>query len=138
MLARRAVSLLLAAGLGGVLACASVAPSRHLPAVAGSLRYGSEWVHTRPRGATEEWLVYSFEARAGDKMEAYVQSSAGAPAARFVDDQEHLLAESVIGHPDGDTMAVVTSTAPRTGTVYLFLRDPSDGRATFDVQLFAR
>jgi len=138
MLARRAVPLLLTAGLGGVLACAARAPSLSLPAVAGSLRYGGEWVHTRARRATEAWLVYSFEAHAGDQMGAYARSSAGAPVARLVDDGHHVLAESKIGHPDGDTLAVTTSAAPRTGTYYLFLRDASDARATFDVQLRAR
>jgi hypothetical protein len=138
MLVRRAAPLVFAAALGGVLACASSAPSPRLPAVAGSLRYGSEWVHARGRAATEEWVVYSFEARAGDKVEAYVQSSAKAPVARFVDDAEHVLAESAVAHPDGDTMAVVTSAAPRTGTYYLFLRDASDSHAKLSVQLAAR
>jgi hypothetical protein len=109
-----------------------------VPTIAGTLEYGGEWTHTRARAANEEWLAYSFEARAGDEVEAYVRSTTGSPTARLVDDGQRGLAESTIGHPDGDTIAVATFGAARTGTYYLLLRDAHDAAATFEVQLVGR
>jgi hypothetical protein len=118
-----------------LVACAAPVPRVHPPTVAGTLRYSGGWTHIGPRGVADEWLVYSFEARAGDRVTAYVRSSAGSPAARIVDDSRRRLADSVIDHPDGDTIADATATAARTGTYYLYLGDAADPRATFEVQM---
>ena len=127
-----------AAVLATLVACSSHVRSPPAPTLAGTLEYSGEWTHTRARAANEEWLVYSFEARAGDEVEAYARSSAGAPTARVVDDGQRGLAESTIGHPDGDTLAVAAFGAARTGTYYLLLRDAHDPAATFEVQLVGR
>jgi hypothetical protein len=102
--------------------------------VTGSLRYSGGWTHLDARAAGE-WLVYSFEARVGDHVDAYVHSSSGAPLTRIADDGQRPLADSVIDHPDGDTLAVASFGASRTATYYLLLRDAADPRATFEVQL---
>jgi hypothetical protein len=127
-----------AAVLVSLVACSSHVRSPPVPTIAGTLEYGGEWTHTRARAANEEWLAYSFEARAGDEVEAYVRSTTGSPTARLVDDGQRGLAESTIGHPDGDTIAVATFGAARTGTYYLLLRDAHDAAATFEVQLVGR
>jgi len=128
-------SSLCAAVLASFLACASRTPSHPLPAIAGTIRYSGGWTHVGARTTTGEWIVYSFEARAGDRVDAYVRSSRGSPAARLVDDGQRPLAESVIDHPDGDTIAAASFGAAKTGTYYLYFRDRADGRATFEVQL---
>jgi hypothetical protein len=137
---RESTAAPLAVVLVGLLACASHAPEppRPAPTVARTLRYGGSWTHAGPRAATDAWLTYAFEARAGDTVEAYVRSSAGSPVARLADDAQRDLADSSIGHPDGDTVAGATFAASRTGTYYLLLRDASDTAATFEVQLVGR
>jgi hypothetical protein len=135
MTLRRASSPFLAAVMTSLLACAPHATSSPSPAVAGTLRYSGKWTHTRARGTAAEWLVYSFEARVGDRVTAFVRSSSGAPVARLVDGAQRLLADSVIDHPDGDTIAGAGFAVSTTGTYFLLLRDRSDPNATFEVQL---
>jgi hypothetical protein len=132
---RRVAPCLLAAVLASLAACGRPASVARPRTVAGTLRYSGGWSHVGPRAATDEWLVYSFEARDGDRIAAYVRSSSGSPAVRLVDEGQRALADGTIGHPDGDTIAVATCTASRTGTYYLLLRDTADPGATLDVQL---
>ena len=105
------------------------------PEIAGTLHYSGGWTTLGPRSGAGPWLVYAFEARAGDAFTAYVRSSSGAPVVRLADDQHNPLADGTISHPDGDTMAVAGATASKSGTYYVLVRDAADAAATFSVQL---
>jgi hypothetical protein len=119
------------AGLVVLFACGAPAA----PEIAGTLHYSGGWTTIGPRTGSRPWLVYSFEARAGDEFTAHVESSAGAPEVRLADDQQKPLADGKISQPDGGKVAVAGATASKNGTYYVLVRDAADAAATFRVQL---
>jgi hypothetical protein len=120
-------ALLVCVGCGSSKAPPGPAP--HTPA--GTLKYGG-WTHVVGPGS------YTFEAQAGDDVQAYVRSTAGAPKTRVLDAAERPVAEGALGHPDGDTMASASFHATASGTYLLVVHDESAKEASFDVQLVLR